>query len=397
MFLTYPNKKTAEEILNNTKAAELLMDQHSPTRNQLIHGDNLRVMKTLLNENLQVDLIYIDPPFARNTTFRSGNDRTATISPSRSDDIAYHDKRVGEDYIEFLRERLIFLRELLAPTGSVYVHIDDKIGHYVKVIMDEVFGRSNFRNDIARIKTNPKNFGRKGYGNIKDMILFYTKSPDAVWNEPKTPASREAIQRLFNKVDKHGRPYTTNPLHAPGETKDGESGKPWNGIKPPRGRHWRYSRAVLDQLEQDGLIEWSSTGNPRKIIFADDHANHRLQDIWDFKDSQRPTYPTEKNIDLLRTIIQASSEPGQIVMDAFCGSGTTMLAAEALNRCWIGIDESDVAVQTALKRFSTLANTLFQTTPSFRFRRQLNESALPRTMLQAPRTRALPPVIKLAA
>src|SRR5262249_38701501 len=152
--------------------------------------------------------------------------------------------------------------ELLNPTGSIYVHIDDKIGHYVKVIMDEIFGQPNFRNDITRIKTNPKNFSRKGYGNIKDVILFYTKNAHGVWHEPKAAATPATIQRLFNKIDKDGRAYTTNPLHAPGETKAGKSGKPWRGINPPPGRHWRYSHSVLDQLERDGLIEWSPNGNP---------------------------------------------------------------------------------------------------------------------------------------
>lgn len=181
MELTYPGKKTEQSIIHDTPGAVLktvrLPSQHPIiTPNHLIHGDNLQVMKALLLEQVKVDLIYIDPPFARNTTFRIGKDRIATVSKGRGDDVAYHDKRVGEEFIEFLRERLILLRELLSSHGSIYLHIDDKIGHYVKVIMDEVFGREKFRNDISRIKCNPKNFTRKAYGNVKDVIFFYNQS-----------------------------------------------------------------------------------------------------------------------------------------------------------------------------------------------------------------------------
>ena len=253
MYLFYDNKKPEKEVRKSTEAVALRTAEvhgESHGNSQLLQGDNIRIMKTLLEEGVKVDLVYIDPPFARNTTFRTSKERTATVSSSRSDEIAYHDKRTGEEFLEFLRERLILLRELLTLTGSIYVHIDDKIGHYVKILMDEVFGRQNFRNDISRIKSNPKNFSRLAYGNIKDVILFYTKSEKSTWNEPKRDAPEESIVRLFPKTDKVGRHYTTNPLHAPGETKDGRSGKPWKGILPPRGRHWRYSQAVLDQLER---------------------------------------------------------------------------------------------------------------------------------------------------
>jgi adenine-specific DNA-methyltransferase len=128
---------------------------------------------------------------------------------------------------------------------------------------------------------------------------------------------------------------------------------------------------AIDRLQSDGLIEWSSTGNPRKIIFATDHIHHRMQDVWEFKDSHRPVYPTEKNLDLLQTIIKTSSNPGQLVLDAFCGSGTTMLAAELLDRNWIGIDESALAIKTALQRFEQLSTTLFKGSPKFSYIEQV--------------------------
>lgn len=147
-------------------------------QNLLIQAENSIALLFLLNDkNLKgkIDLIYIDPPFATNNHFTITNGRATTISNSKNGDIAYSDKVVGMDFIEFLKQRLVLLKELLSEQGSIYVHTDYKIGHYVKVMLDEIFGIQNFRNEITRIKCNPKNFKRIGYGNIKDMILFYSK------------------------------------------------------------------------------------------------------------------------------------------------------------------------------------------------------------------------------
>ncbi|MBS4029284.1 MAG: site-specific DNA-methyltransferase [Ignavibacteriales bacterium] len=356
MELTYDSKKSKSEILKLTPKAILQKNfESSLSDNFLFKGDNLNVMQALLSDfhlRGKIDLVYIDPPFATNTVYRSGKHRTATISSSEKDAIAYTDHLVGEEYLEFLRERLFFIRELMSENASIYLHIDYKIGHYVKIIMDEVFGVENFRNDITRIKCNPKNFERKGYSNIKDLILFYSKSEKFIWNEPLVDQTEEQSQKLFNKVDANGRRYTTNPLHAPGETKNGKTGGLWRGISPPSGRHWRYSPEVLDELERNGLIEWSGNGVPRKIIYADDYTQKRMQDIWEFKDSQQLTYPTEKNIQLLSTIIKNSSHNDSLVFDCFCGSGTTLVAASMLNRKWIGIDKSELAIETTSKRLN---------------------------------------------
>ena len=159
MFITYDNKKSERDILENTPKAELKIVTGKGAANKLILGDNLPILKTLLDTYTgKVDLIYIDPPFATNGHFKISSERANTISSSSVDAIAYSDTLVGADFLEFLRERLIFLRELLSEDGSIYLHIDCKIGHYVKLIMDEVFGRAMFRNDITRIKCNPKNF-----------------------------------------------------------------------------------------------------------------------------------------------------------------------------------------------------------------------------------------------
>ena len=287
-----------------------------------------------------------------------GKSRTATISASEEDETAYIDRLHGSEYFEFLRERLILMRELLADDGSIYVHIDCKIGHYVKILMDEIFGEENFINDITRIKCNPKNFPRKAYGNIKDMILFYSKTNKYIWNDPREPYTQEDIEKLFPKIDENGRRYTTVPLHAPGETKNGATGKAWRGMLPPKGRHWRYPPEVLEELDKKGLIEWSKRGVPRLKIYADEFIKKgkRRQDIWEFKDPQYPSYPTEKNLDMHKVIIEASSNSGDIVLDAFAGSGTTLVAAEMLGRRWIGIDNSPYAIKISIKRLLKMKN-----------------------------------------
>ena len=325
-------------------------------QNLIIKGDNIKGLEYLLNERGlkgRIDLVYIDPPFATNGHFTITDERASTISRSRKGDVAYSDRLTGKQFIEFLRDRLLLLKELLSDEGSIYLHIDYKVGHYVKVMMDEVFGMNNFRNDITRIKCNPKNFQRTGYGNIKDLILFYSKSSKPIWNEPKEPYTPEDLVRLFPKVKK-GRRYTTVPIHAPGETKNGESSKAFKGLSPPKGRHWRTNVQTLEKWDEVGLIEWSSRGNPRKIIFADEQIGKRVQDIWEYKDPQSPTYPTEKNPDLLDRIIKTSSNPESMVLDCFCGSGTTLKSAHLLNRRWIGIDQSEQAIKATIRKLSAV-------------------------------------------
>lgn len=313
-------------------------------QNLLIFDDNVNAMKFLIQNTQKsykntVDLVYIDPPFATNNTFRMGS----TLSASLSENVAYDDKFSLESYLEFLYYRLILMREMLSQKGSIYVHTDSKIGHYVKILLDEIFGKERFINDITRVKCNPKNFAKKGYGNIKDSILFYSKNADFIWNEISEKVRQGDLAKRFNKRDEKGA-YTTIPLHAPGETKNGQSGQEWNGLKPPKGRHWRCSLKELDRLEKEGLIEWSKNGNPRKKIYAKDYTHKKIQDIWEFKDSQKVLYPTQKNTALLRQIIAMSSNENSLVMDSFCGSGGFLREALNLGRKFIGIDSSVEAI-----------------------------------------------------
>ncbi len=330
-------------------------------KNLLIHSENITGLNYLLEQGYggKIDLVYIDPPFATGGNFTITNGRASTISNSRNGEIAYADTLKGSDFIDFLRNRLILIRELLSDQGSVYLHIDYKIGHYVKVMMDEVFGIENFRNDITRIKCNPKNFERIGYGNIKDLILFYTKTSFPIWNEPREKYTEKDVEKLFPKIDRNGRRYTTVPIHAPGETENGKSNQPFKGIYPPQGRHWRTDVATLERWDKVGLIEWSSNGNPRKIIYADERDGKRVQDIWEYKDPQYPNYPTEKNAEMLDLIIKTSSNEDSIVMDCFCGSGTTLAAAQRNGRKWIGIDQSDLAITATKNKLSLIKGDIF--------------------------------------
>lgn len=330
--------------------------------NLLLLSENLHALQYLLEvENLanKVDLVYIDPPFATGMNFTITQGRATTISNSKTGDIAYKDTLKGDEFLDFLSERLVLLRELLSDRGSIYLHIDYKIGHYVKVLMDKIFGMENFRNDISRIKCNPKNFARIGYGNVKDMILFYSKAANPIWNEPYQAYDESDMERLFSKKDKNNRRYTTVPIHAPGETLNGKSSQAFNGIFPPKGRHWRTDVETLQQWDREGLIEWSSAGNPRKIIYADERKGKRVQDIWDYKDPQYPDYPTEKNMELIERIVQTSSDEGSLVLDCFCGSGTTLVAAQNNGRKWIGVDQSPLAIDVTRKRLGQQEYSLF--------------------------------------
>lgn len=355
MQLIYPNKKSTEEIL------VLAEKYHSPMGSYdlptLFFGDNFQVLANLLNNRFKnkIDLIYIDPPYNTEQIFTISGDRISTISRSKSDNIvAYHDNFAIADYLEFMRERLILMHGLLSEQGSIYLHIDSKMGHYVKILMDEIFGLDNFKNDIARIKSNPKNFSRRAFGNEKDMILFYAKNAKKnIFNQITIPLTNDEKIAMFGKVDEHGRRYNTVPVHAPGETVNGKTGCLWRDMLPPKGRHWRCSPVDLDKLDEQGLIEWSKNGVPRIKKFADEHKGKKIQDIWRYKDPMHPDYPTQKNREMLEMIITQSSNPNSIVMDCFAGSGSFLIASQKLGRQWIGIDNSSVAIEVIQKQLST--------------------------------------------
>ena len=350
--LVYPGKKSEQEIFSGVQA-HCVTYWSSPTanghNNTLYFGDNLPVMLSMLSNPIyakKIRLVYIDPPYATNSVFQA-----------RGMKDAYADLLQGADYLEFLRERLTVIRELLADDGSIYVHLDENMAFEVKLLMDEVFGKSNFRNWITRKKCSTKNTTKNCYGDISDYILFYTKSSRYVWNRPYDEWPENKIAREYPCVDPNtGKRYKKVPIHAPG-VRNGETGKPWRGMMPPPGKHWQYTPSRLDEMDANGEIYWSASNNPRRKVFFDPSKGIPIQDIWlEYRDSVNQNirvtgYPTEKNLSMLETIIQASSNPGDIVMDCFCGSGSALQAAYSHDRQWVGIDNSVEAISATLRRF----------------------------------------------
>lgn len=348
--LEYAGKAPEQQILATQQAKIINIWTHCcSSPNRLYYGDNLPLLSSLMNDSSvkgKVKLVYIDPPFATNRVFHSRNQKDA-----------YQDILVGATFIEFIRKRLVLLRELLADDGSIYVHLDENMAFHIKVIMDEIFGFQNFRNWITRRKCSHKNYTKKTYGNISDYILFYTKSDQYVWNRPLETWTDERALKEYTYIEEGtGRRYKKVPIHAPG-TRNGETGQIWREMLPPPGKHWQYSPKTLDEMDARGEIYWSSSGNPRRKIYLDNSEGVPIQDIWyDFRDTRNQNvhttgYPTEKNPQLLERVIRASSNPGDLVLDCFSGSGTTLAVADMLERHWIGMDNSKEAITATLQRF----------------------------------------------
>lgn len=356
---------------------EIYGPEVSSWRNKLYWGDNLQVASHLL-KTLRggVDLIYIDPPFDSGADYR----RKITLAgqTASSDYVAFEDKQYGDiwnndEYLQFMYERLIILRELLTPTGSIYVHCDYRRSHSIKLMMDEIFGPESFQNEIIWRRTTAR-AGSGAYNHIHDTILFYSKSKKYTWNQQYTPYSKEYLSSNF-KEDSTGRLYRESPITAPGLRK-GESGAAWKGLNPSaigKGRHWaipsflehllsdeakRSPIKALDELEAAGRIRWAKDGEgrPNAIQYADDMEGVELQSIWsDFtalssNAQESEDYPTQKPEELLRRIILSSSNPGDVVLDCFMGSGTTQAVAMQLGRKFVGADINLGAIQTTTLR-----------------------------------------------
>ena len=345
--IAYKGKEDPSTILSGERVS--FEKIHSGTSGKRLYfGENLLGLRSLLSVPEiagKVTLVYIDPPFSTQGTFLS-----------RKQQKAYEDNLSGARYVEHLRARLILLRELLSDKGSIYLHLDENMVFEMKLVMDEVFGCSNYRNLIVRKKCNPKNYTRKAYGNIADFILFYSKTENYVWNRPVESLSEESKKEYHYTEPKTGRRYMKVPIHAPG-TRNGATGGPWRDMFPPPGKHWQYTPKTLDEMDARGEIFWSGNGNPRRKVYLDEHPGVGLQDIWlELRDAHNQNikitgYPTEKNPDLLRRIIGASSNPGDLVLDCFVGSGTTLAVADEMQRQWIGMDNSLEALSTILERF----------------------------------------------
>lgn len=350
-YVSYEGKMDESSVLNlqypDFRTAYSINGENST--NMLMYGDNRDALLWLLNNGYKekIGLVYIDPPYA-----------TSGIFVNRNQEQAYSDFLGGADFVEFLRHRLIILRELLRSDGSIYVHLDNNMAFVIKSVMDEIFGSENFRAFITRKKCSTKNYTKNTYGNISDYIMFYTKSNKYVWNRPYNPWDFESLVKEYPCVDERtGKRYKKVPIHAPG-VRNGDTGKEWKGMLPPKGKHWQFTRDKLDELDAAGEIYWSPTGNPRRKVYCDPDKGIPVQDIWvDYRDSinqsQKTTgYPTEKNLEMLKLIVAASSNEGDIVLDCFAGSGTTLDAAYSGNRRWIGVDNSPESIKAITKRFT---------------------------------------------
>jgi DNA modification methylase len=252
-------------------------------------------------------------------------------------------------YLSYMAERLLIMKRILKPTGSIYLHCDPTASHYVKALMDAIFGPENFQNDIVWQRYGSHNDARR-YGRVHDNILYYSKTPRFKWTgEATIPYSQEYIDKAYRNEDERGR-YTTAPLH--GRTLAGSTYEfKWRGIQD----RWRFPEQRLEELDADGMIHWPLRGRiPRRKIYLDESKGVPPSDV--FTDispaigAERMGYHTQKPIALLGRIIQASSIPGDLVLDPFCGCATTIEAAHKLGRQWIGID---IAIH-AIKRVARI-------------------------------------------
>ena len=367
--------------------------------NQLYYGDNLQILREHIKDE-SVDLIYLDPPFNSNANYnvlfkspagekshaqieafedtwhwtdeaekafdevmQSGNTDAAELLRAMRTFLKENDMMA---YLTMMAVRLLELHRVLKESGSLYLHCDPTASHYLKLIIDSVFGKDRFLNEIIWKRTHAHGSSVR-FGPIHDVILFYSKSNSPLWTYPKIDYTEDYISTRFRLIDEAtGKKFTDVALTGSG-IRNGESGKPWRGINPTeKGRHWALPGAILselginegtvqerlDALDQAGLVYWpeKENGRPRLKWFADRLRGQAVPDIWadippiNSQAQERLGYPTQKPVALLERIIQASSNEDNLVLDPFCGCGTSIHAAQKLHRQWIGIDITSLAI-----------------------------------------------------
>lgn len=372
--------------------------------NHLFYGDNLTILRESIPDE-SVDLIYLDPPFnsqaTYNVLFRSPTGEQSEAQIEAFED-TWHWNQTAEDafdqvmtsgntdaaemlrairgflkendmmaYLTMMAVRLLELRRVLKPTGSIYLHCDPTASHYLKLILDSIFGAHRFRNEVIWKRTAAHSAAVR-WGDVHDVILFYTKSDIFTWVPGLTAYDEQYKERYKNKGE-DGRLWSDDNLTAPG-VRNGDSGATWKGFNPTgRGNHWKISNAAivpivgeertktlsttdkLDLLDVHGLIHWPKSGGfPRFKRYLG--SGIRVQDIitdippLNSQAQERLGYPTQKPVALLERIIAASSNSGDVVLDPFCGCGTTIHAAQKLGRTWLGIDITHLAISLIEKR-----------------------------------------------
>lgn len=351
--------------------------------NRLYYGDNLDVLREHIDSE-SVDLVYLDPPFNSNANynilFRSPAGAAADSQIEAFEDTwhwndkaeaAFHDVMTSGNtdvaellramrgflkendmmaYLAMMAVRLIELHRVLKPTGSLYLHCDPTASHYLKLLLDGVFGKEMFVNEIIWKRSHAHSDsgqGAKHFGRVSDTILFYSKSNERIWNPQFVEYDQSYIDRDYRRVDPDGRRYRLDNIQGPGGAAKGNPFYEVMGVS----RHWRYSRAKMDELIAAGRIVQTQPGAvPAYKRYLDEMPGVSIQTMWsdipviNNRSKEMLPYPTQKPLALLERIINASSNPGDVVLDPFCGCGTAVDAAQKLGRQWIGIDVTHLSI-----------------------------------------------------
>ena len=361
-------------------------------RNALYYGDNLLVMREHIPDE-SVDLVYLDPPFNSNASYnvlfreKSGEESPAQIRAftdtwgwtqeaaltfehdiignpavptAVKDMISAFRQFIGQNdmmaYLVMMAPRLVELRRVLKPTGSLYLHCDPTASHYLKLLMDAVFGARYFRREIIW-QRSLSHGGASNFNSVHDTIYYLSKSGKVVWNPRYQPHDPTYIESHYSLVDENGRAYQLVSAHGSGQGSARRFGDVL--LEPPSGRHWAWEQGRIDQLMSEGRLVFTRSGMPRYKRYLDDTPGRPLTDVWtdippiNSQASERLGYPTQKPEALLERIIAASSNEGDVVLDPFCGCGTAVAAAQKLNRQWIGIDVTHLAVAIMKNRLKT--------------------------------------------
>jgi DNA modification methylase len=348
-------------------------------------ADNLEILGSLADES--IGLIYLDPPFNSGRSYdlvgRSRQGQRAGRTAAFSDTFAWSDdteqtlrmlpslvpsgvlellqtltgslgRRDMSAYLVMMAPRLVEMRRVLAGHGSLYLHCDATASHYLKVLLDGIFGSSNFRNEIVWKRTHAHS-GSRRFGPVHDTILFYSKTGDYCWNKGYAAYPQDYLERYYTHENDRGR-YQLITCTAPGDREGTRAHYEWHGQLPPPGRHWAWKREQMEAFELEDRLAYSANGIPRLKRYTDDAPGVQLQDIWtdinrlDAHSDERVGFETQKPLGLLERIITASSNPGDVILDPFVGSGTALVAAERLDRGWIGVDRSMLAGSISLAR-----------------------------------------------
>jgi len=334
--------------------------------NKIFWGDNLQVMSHLLrNFRGRVDLIYIDPPFDSKADYKTKialkSLGTAESDISSFEEKQYSDIWTNDEYLQFIYERLILMRELLAETGSIYIHCDWHKSHHIRSICDEVFGRDSFQNEIIWQKIRTTKSQTTGFGNVTDHIFMYRKGLHTKFFRIYKEFDKKYIDTHYKK-DSSGRLYRTVSLLQRGQGEAKRFGDLL--LTPPIDMHWVWSQERIDQAMKDGLIRFTSNGRPEKIQYLDEMKGDAVDNLWNdiaplnSQANEDLNYPTQKPEALIERIICASTTQHDLVFDCFMGSGTTQAVAMKLGRRFIGADINLGAIQTTTKRLLSVAKEL---------------------------------------